>query len=1044
MLRGVLLIGFFLICLIGHAQTKYAQSSGNWNAITWTSDQAGLTPSPGAPSATDDVYTNGRNITLTTAVTCKNLAISFNVSGSLVFNTGSSLTVTGSMFGWDDGAQSFSGPTVNVFNGSGIIVAITFTGANYDTFGGQFFDNEVLAIWNSNSPIGRATFNLPNSSTFSIDNDGANSLAIASVFIIGNTNLKTSFFNFPTSPANTGLEISTAFSMSTTSVFDCAVPIRGTSTLSSRITTATISGTLITNSYLNATSFNMGASGVLRTSFSGSDQTGGWWYQSASPTGGTVNASSTVTFDADAAQNIPARSFGNLILDAASSVTKTLSSGTLNVTGTLTILNSGVNFNTASASGINIGGNLVSNANWNSSAPVTFNGIAAQSISGSGSVVFNNGLTLNKASGILTLSQDITIQNGLTLTSGTIDFGSRTVNLAGDLDNNATLNASSSTLNLTGTTSITGVTTTLNNLTISGTGNLTAPATLNLTGNFTNNGTFNASTGNLVFNGSAAQTIGGTTNTTFYDITTDNAVSVSTAQSISGILTVNSNTFTTNGNLTLVSNASGDAAIGQVGGIITGNVTVQRYIPNSASSRVYRYLASPVVGANVGDWKTSFPITGTFTDPNTSADFGGAFPTLLSSSPSMFFYNEPAGGALNSRFASYPLNGNSTSSSALTNGTGYAAFIRQTSPITLSVTGTVRQGNFPVTVTNLAGDPTDDGWNLIGNPYPSPINWDNVTIPSGVSGQVSLKDNMGVLTVAGNYVTFSGGVGNPASFTGVIPAGEAFWVRKTSAGPTPITFKEADKVVSRNPTFFRKATITNILRAKLTGANKQDELVIRLVADALDNVDNNYDAFKLTNDFLNFSSLSGDSKKLSINSKSTLDNVHSRKSFPLVIEGNGSWAPVGNFKISFSELETFDDTQILLKDLYLKDSVELSSQHLEYAFTSTADPKTFANRFELIIARPSVTTAVGDLFPLNEINIYPNPTSNSFEIELPKSFKGTVKTLNNLGQELGTLELGLEGEILKGNFDLSPQSSGIYFVQVSNGSKVYTKKVIKK
>jgi hypothetical protein len=143
-------------------------------------------------------------------------------------------------------------------------------------------------------------------------------------------------------------------------------------------------------------------------------------------------------------------------------------------------------------------------------------------------------------------------------------------------------------------------------------------------------------------------------------------------------------------------------------------------------------------------------------------------------------------------------------------------------------------------------------------------------------------------------------------------------------------------------------------------------------------------------------------------------------------------------------LETFDDTQILLKDLYLKDSVELSSQRLEYAFTSTADPKTFANRFELIIARPSVTTAVGDLFPLNEINIYPNPTSNSFEIELPKSFKGTVKTLNNLGQELGTLELGLEGEILKGNFDLSPQSSGIYFVQVSNGSKVYTKKVIKK
>jgi hypothetical protein len=1008
-IRGVLLIGLIVVSFAGHTAPRYAIISGNWNGPIWAATKGGIAGSASTPTIADDIYTNGVQVTVNLNPSCHNVFISYNVANSLILNSGRTLTYTGTLTGWDHINDLEEYPTAAVMTFGSSSSRIISTGANVDFF----YSPYVLFLWDQTVPIGSINFQFAASSTFNVQDN----LAVSSGLLVQSGTLQMDAGAF-ISAAGATFTIDPGASVNTSG------PIHG-GTSATSVQTLTINGTLTTSSYVNATNFNLGPNGILNSSFSNvTNQTQGWWFQSTAPSTFTLDASSTVNLNAGFNQNISTLpAYGNLNLSGV---------GSKIVSG---------------ASSISIAGNLVfanSGITYSSTQSTVFNGSAAQSISGGGTANFNGGLQVNKTGGTLILSQDITIQNGLTLTSGTIDFGSNTVSLSGNLSNNATLNASSSTLNLTGTTSITGVTTTLNNLTISGTGNLTAPATLNLTGNFTNNGTFNASTGNLVFNGSAAQTIGGTTNTTFYDITTDNAVSVSTAQSISGILTVSSNTFTTNGNLTLLSNASGDAAIGQVGGIITGNVTVQRYIPNSASSRVYRYLASPVVGANVGDWKTSFPITGTFTDPNTSADFGGAFPTLLSSSPSMFFYNEPAGGALNSRFASYPLNGNSTSSSALTNGTGYAAFIRQTSPITLSVTGTVRQGNFPVTVTNLAGDPTDDGWNLIGNPYPSPINWDNVTIPSGVSGQVSLKDNMGVLTVAGNYVTFSGGVGNPASFTGVIPAGEAFWVRKTSAGPTPITFKEADKVVSRNPTFFRKATITNILRAKLTGANKQDELVIRLVADALDNVDNNYDAFKLTNDFLNFSSLSGDSKKLSINSKSTLDNVHSRKSFPLVIEGNGSWAPVGNFKISFSELETFDDTQILLKDLYLKDSVELSSQRLEYAFTSTADPKTFANRFELIIARPSVTTAVGDLFPLNEINIYPNPTSNSFEIELPKSFKGTVKTLNNLGQELGTLELGLEGEILKGNFDLSPQSSGIYFVQVSNGSKVYTKKVIKK
>lgn len=1043
-LSNLFLSSLILVLNFSAFAQKYAQSSGSWSSVTWSSDKAGLIPSPGTPTATDDVYTNGRAITVSTAATCRNLAVTYNVSGGLVFAGSGSLTVTGAMFGWNDSSDSFAGPTVNVFNGSTITVAILFTGANHDGFGGQLFDNEVISNWNSNSPIARVTINTPIATTFSIDNDGANSIAITQLFIQGSTNLKTSFFNFPISPANAGLEISTVFSMaSAANIFDCAVPIRGTPTFSSRTSTATINGTLITSSYFNASTFNMGASGVLRTSFAGSDQTTGWWYQSASPTAGSINASSTVSFEADVAQNVPARVFGNLFLDAASPVTKTLGSGTLNVNGNLTINSSGITFNTNSATAVSIGGNLSNSTSWAPAISVTFNGLTGQSISGSGTTIFAGGLTINKASGTLTLNQNISVQNGLTITSGTLDLGSNTLSLSGNLSNSGTLIASASTLNITGSSSFSGSVLTLNNLTISGTGSLTAPATLNIAGNFTNNGSFNANGGVLIFNGSAPQTIGGSTVTSFYDVTTSNAVSLTSPQNLTGILTVSSNTFTTNNNLTLVSTASSDAMIGNSAGTVSGNVTVQKYLNNTVKS--YRYLSSPVVGATAAAWKSSFPITGTFNDPSTQGEWPG-IPGIVQASPSMYSYNEPAGGALGARFASFPANGTSTSGATLVSGTGYAAFIRQTSPITLSVNGTVRQGtNVQINLTNTSGDPTDDGWNLIGNPFPAPLNWSTVTIPPNVSGTMSLKDNNGILVSPGSYVTCAGGACTPGSYNGIIPIGQAFWVRRMAVGTGPITFSESNKSTTRNPTFLRTETIANLLRAKLSGNGREDELVVRLATGASDAADNKFDGFKLNNDFLNFYSVSIDGQKLAINGAAPLTAEQSIKSFPLRIEGNGNWVvSPGSYRISITEIESFDSgIEIYLKDAYLKDSL-MVSQKFEYNFSTVTDPKSYKDRFSLIIGRPSVTTAASDDSANGITKIYPNPTNGEFTIETEQSADKTATILNSIGQRIGKVDLTPSEKWLVGTWDLATQPEGVYFVQIVNGKKVQTKKIVKK
>jgi len=125
-------------------------------------------------------------------------------------------------------------------------------------------------------------------------------------------------------------------------------------------------------------------------------------------------------------------------------------------------------------------------------------------------------------------------------------------------------------------------------------------------------------------------------------------------------------------------------------------------------------LSSPVTNAFASDWKSEFPITGTFNDPSTQAEWP-AIAGINQTSPSMFIYNEAhtPTATTDDRYESFPPNGSASTGTALVNGNGYAAFVRQTAPIVLNLTGTPQQGPAPVNVTAQSGG-GNDGWNLIG------------------------------------------------------------------------------------------------------------------------------------------------------------------------------------------------------------------------------------------------------------------------------------------------------------------------------------------
>ncbi|MCA4899888.1 MAG: T9SS type A sorting domain-containing protein, partial [Cytophagales bacterium] len=697
--------------------------------------------------------------------------------------------------------------------------------------------------------------------------------------------------------------------------------------------------------------------------------------------------------------------------------------GGITVTGTLT-----------PTSALQINGNLVNNGTLNAgSSTVTFGGTTA--ISGSSVSSFNN----------------VVINNSSTLTAP-----SGNLSVAGNWTNNGTFNNNGGTITFTGTTSISGSSATnFGGITISGT--LNAPSTLNVSRDFTNNGTFNSGSGTVVFNGSSTQSILGSTTTNFNNITVTNtagppAVRVQTNQNLAGVLTLGANSiFDADGSgnssvFTLLSTndaTTADASIATLpsGAAVTGNVTVQRFmaIEGANSNRIYRYISSPVQAAAVSQIQNFIPVTGGFTGASSCSGCGTA--------QSMFAFNETlTNGNLSAGYINFP---SASNAETLTAGRGYAMFVRgNIAPVSSAgnaswaVTGPINSGtiNFNAFTTF-----TVDGWNLVGNPYPSTIDWDAAGwTRTNVNNAVHMLDN-GLATPV--YATYISGASTNGG-TRFIPTGQAFFVR-TTAGGVNFQATEAVKVAGTQTTFFRQETAQNELRLTLSKPGVRDEALIRLKSGSTENFDNNYDAMKLkngtsANPVISLSSFSSDNKDLVINSVGTsfCSESFNARLIPLNVDG----VIPGAHTLSFSQLDTFtEDLTFVLRDLFTKDSLTITPSSSSYQFSVTPDPKSYGNGRFVLACNCNGRITESKEPSIRDVRVYPNPTESIITIEMPYSENSiSASVYDNLGSWVGDFKLGKAGELLTGNFDISSAANGMYFVRVSANGKMLTKKVIKK
>lgn|GEM_PF-980163 len=380
------------------------------------------------------------------------------------------------------------------------------------------------------------------------------------------------------------------------------------------------------------------------------------------------------------------------------------------------------------------------------------------------------------------------------------------------------------------------------------------------------------------------------------------------------------------GNVTLVSTVSKTAYLQEIesNGSVTGQVNVQRYI---SAARKYRYMASPVANLTVAAFQNHIPVTGPFTGANTNA-----------TAPSMFYYDETATPV----YQRYPVSANTE---MFEKGRGYSIFnFNGNNPLTLTTLGTPYQGNWSYTLTPGTGG--NDGWNLVGNPYASAIQWNNVAgnwTRTGVSPVVSVPDNTSGTLV---YKTWDASSNTGTLTNGIIAPGQAFWVQTINASPT-LTITEKAKRTNTS-TFYREAAPVSMFTVFLNSSTAQDPAYVILGDQYSDAFEPAADGRKKKNDVLNLSTRSSDNTELVFNK---LTDSFCQKQIGLTVEN----VTPGNYSLTFANISNLLGIgEIILTDNFTQ-TTKVVNDSEAYAFAVTSNTASYgANRFTLSIARPAL------------------------------------------------------------------------------------------
>lgn len=338
-------------------------------------------------------------------------------------------------------------------------------------------------------------------------------------------------------------------------------------------------------------------------------------------------------------------------------------------------------------------------------------------------------------------------------------------------------------------------------------------------------------------------------------------------------------------------------------------------------------------------------------------------------------------------------------------GQGYAIwnFVEATAEFN----GTLNTGAINRSLTRT-GAGNNFGWNLMGNPYCSSIDWDAATgwTKTNVDNAIYLHVN------ASTWASYVAGVGINGG-TRYIASGQGYFVMVSDNGSTSGTLNSSDAVRVHNNTAFFKSEVADLVRIEISGNGYADETVIRFVGDASVNFDSEYDAVKL---------FGGVEESAQIYCPAEVP--YSINALPETNKVNIGFQAGAGATYTIAATEVNDLQVVILEDTENNSFTDLTSGN--YPFATNAG--TFDDRF-IIHFQP---------LAINEQAIDPDQIfafNSKVYVKSNDNVRGEIKIYDIMGQLIYSVPLNT-GE---NGIDIS--KSGNYIVTVVSNSSITTKKV---
>jgi hypothetical protein len=474
------------------------------------------------------------------------------------------------------------------------------------------------------------------------------------------------------------------------------------------------------------------------------------------------------------------------------------------------------------------------------------------------------------------------------------------------------------------------------------------------------NGGVPLSTTNITINPSAHNPVIATPTDDVYALTVNAGASVTVDNG--GELTITNK---------LVNNAGASALVVKPGGslITKGTVSGEATIESSIAGGEWHFISSPVDGAQSGMFVGKYL---------QQLDEGTKLYTDITS------LTEP-----------------------LTPGKGFALF--NDADFTAQYLGTPNTGNKSMTITK-----DGEGWNLVGNPYPSSIDWDadNAWTKTNVNNTTYIHvDNSTWATYVGKVGTEPGVGGNGGSQ--YIAPGQGFLVEASAAGSLGMV---NDNVRVHHSTPFFKGSnelVNNMIRLQVSGNGYADEAVVRFLPVATPEFDGLYDGRKLFGDVAEAAQIyTLGSTPLAINSLPETNIV------PLGIHAGAS----GEYTIAATEIN--DLKYVSLEDTKTGIYTELAVKPYTFTFTPGENEQRFNLHFSSL-GIPETESQVAAVYSYHK-TVY---------INMKDQQKGDIFIYNTSGQ-LVTFKAGATGMN-----EIGLTNTGIYMVKIVSDKTTFVKKV---